>query len=49
MKLDNILNFDALNSAEEMTGESYKTDKKTEDLGLSRFFAHNKLKEKILT
>jgi len=33
-KLKNLLNFDALDSAEKITGKSYKEDKATESLGM---------------
>lgn len=46
--LDRSLAFDALADAEKITGESYKTDKRTEMLGLGMFFLNNQLKEAML-
>lgn len=37
---DDILNFDALNTAEKITGKSYKEDKETELLGIALHIGH---------
>lgn len=46
--LEEALSFDALDVAERLTGESYKTDEDTELLGLGMFFENNRRKEKML-
>jgi hypothetical protein len=46
--LDEALNFDALATAEKVTGKSYKDDQNTADVGMGLFMAHNKAKEDLL-
>ena len=48
MELRDVLKFDPLLAAEEITGNSYKTDKVTEDLGLALMFQHIEHKNSIL-
>jgi hypothetical protein len=45
MNIDEMLKFDPLSAAEELTGESYKTDEFTEILGLSLHLSHNQAKQ----
>lgn len=47
-KAEQALEFDALSTAEKITGESYKEDESTSMLGLLLNFQHNKKKDKIL-
>jgi hypothetical protein len=46
--VEQVLNFDPLASAEEMTGESYKTCKLTEAIGVLSHFDHNQRKRELL-
>jgi hypothetical protein len=45
---DELLNFDALDTAEKITGKSYKTDKDTELLGLALLMGHKEEKKSRL-
>lgn len=46
--LDDLLRFDALQVAEDLTGESYKEDPETMNLGMGLFFANNQVKKQAL-
>lgn len=46
--IDDVLNFDALDTADKMTGESYKDNKDTARLGFAMFMENNKRKENML-
>lgn len=48
-KMDEILQFDSLQKAEEITGKSYKEDKDTELLGFALMTENSKNKHQILT
>lgn len=47
-KLKEALEFDALDTAEKITGNSYKIDKSTESLGFGLMLANNQRKEVLL-
>ena len=47
-KVNDLLNFDSLLVAEEMTGKSYKDDEKTSKLGLLLHMELSKLKKEVL-
>lgn len=44
-----VLNFDPLDTAEKVTGKSYKDDRDTSLLGLALFTEHNSRKKKLLS
>lgn len=46
--LSSMLQFDALRAAEELTGQSYKDDEATSDLGLLLHIAHGARKRQVL-
>lgn len=48
MDIEQALNFDALSHAEELTGNSYKTDADTEWLGVALHLAHSQTKRDLL-
>lgn len=47
-KIGEALRFDAFGVAEDLTGESYKTDKGTSAIGMGLFFENNRQKEDLL-
>lgn len=48
MNLSQLLKYDPLTAAEEMTGKSYKTDRLTENLGLAMHILHVEQKDAML-
>lgn len=46
--LDEALSFDALATAEKVTGKSYKDDQHTAQVGMGLFMAHNEAKQDLL-
>jgi hypothetical protein len=47
-KVLEALSFDPLDVAEQLTGQSYKTDESTSSLGMGLFFLHNQHKREML-